>query len=172
MCILKCFLLAQLAEELLSFPSTGDCHLFQTFALEMGSDFLRVCLHGRSWPVIGTWGCQSSSRPSLEGPGTSCFDAGGETFCQALRDLLLSTCSVVSRLLLCAAGEELAGSKTCISSVGILIDGTAASASSADALTTWSFFTLLSAAEGSYRRSLCPLGRACTVACLYSSTGH
>lgn len=35
----------------------------------------------------------------------------------------------------------------------------------------WSFFTLLSAAEGSSKRSLQPPGRACTVACLYSSTG-
>lgn len=86
---------------------------------------MRVCFHGRVWPITGTWGCQSGSRPSLEGPRTN-FDAGGGTFLRALQDSLLATCSVVQKLLLRAADEELAGSETRISSIGILIDGTAA----------------------------------------------
>lgn len=70
-----------------AFHPLGIVIFFSLLLWKRGQTFLRVCLHGRSCPIIGMWDCQAISRPSLEGPGTICFDAGGpfsrhcKTFC-------------------------------------------------------------------------------------------
>lgn len=76
------------------------------------------------WQVMPLYRNVGIPVPSLKvlkvlGPAALMLD----TFLQALQDLLLSDCSAVWRLLLHAVIEEEAGSKTCISSAGILIDG-------------------------------------------------